>query len=185
MRIITLMLPIILIIFMMIDNSFLRTGSAQKLVYGASLMTESIEPIPLEDQEIVNDDSINNFAKDAVSAIFNFKPGQAEEHIDSPKIKSLFISDEYHEIFKQQFVSWSNVEFQINNISIKESIIRDSSLLRSPSLGDGSRLWVFEAKLPMLNRAVGGTSLRQLDISVYLVYLGHSGGLGIYGIGLQ
>lgn len=180
-----LILPILLVVFMIVDNTFLMTGTAEKRVLGVSLMTESIDPILLEDQEIVNEESINKFSKDAVSAIFNFNPGQAEAHIDDPKIKRLFISEEYHQLFKEQFIAWSNVEFQLNNISIKESITSSSQLYITPSLAGGSRLWKFEARLPMLDRAVGGTSLKELSVDVYLVYLGHRGGLGIYGIGLR
>lgn len=185
MRFITIFLPLLFAIFMIADRTFIRIETAEKSVISASLMTESIDNIMLEDQEIVNDDSIHLFAKNAISRIFNFNPGQASDHVNSEEIKRLFISDEYHQMFADQFISWSNFEFQLNNISIKESIIRNAELTRSPGLAGGSRLWQLDARLPVLNRAVGGTSLNELTVEVYLVYLGHRGGLGIYGIRLR
>lgn len=185
MRYIILSLPILLGIFFVVDRVYLRTQTAVKDVKAASLAKESILDISLEEQEIVNQESIHSFTKDALSAIFNYAPGQAEQHINSEQIKSLFITDKFHNMFADQFINWSNIEFQINSISIKESFVKNTYLTQSPSLIGGRRIWQFDATLPVLDRAVGGTSLKELNVSVYLVYLGHQGGLGIYGISLR
>lgn len=178
-------MPLLLSFFFIFDRVYVRVKTAEKEVKVASLAKETIYRIPLEDQEIVNQESIQNFTKDALSAIFNYAPGQAEQHINSEQIKSLFITEKFHKIFADQFINWSNVEFQINSISIKESFVKNTELTQSPPMIGGRRIWQFDATLPILDRAVGGTSLKELSVSVYLVYLGHQGGLGIYGISLR
>lgn len=185
MRYLLYFLPIFIAVFFIADRVYIRTMTAEKQVVAVSLSKESVYPLLLEDQEIVNDDSISAFAQSSLSTIFNFKPGQAEDHINSDAVKELFISEEYHNLFSKQFIEWSNMEFQINNISIKETIVKSSTLYRSPPLQGGARVWKFEARLPFLNRAVGGTNLEERTVDVYMVYLGHQGGLGIYGVGLR
>lgn len=185
MRYLMLSLPFVLGLFFIADRVFVRTITAEKSVMAVSLSKEDIYAIALEDQEIVNTESINVFAKNAMSFIFNFAPGQAKEHIDSETIKALFVSENFHNAFSKQFIAWANYEFQVNNISIKESFVKEQQLYQSPSMNGGARIWRFEARLPVLDRAVGGTSLKTLNVEVNLVYLGHQGGLGIYSIRLR
>ncbi len=167
-----------------IDVATFRPMSAEMEAYSVHAKSKKVTALPLESQELINEQSLNKFAKKALSTIFNYRPGQAEEHINSEEIKGLFIAEKFFKDFRSQFLQYSNGEFRVNNISIKESVAIDAKMVGTPRMGSGARVWQMSAVLPMLNRAVGENQLENLSVVVKLVYLGPEGGMGVYGIRL-
>lgn len=184
MRITAILVALFIFGVSFIDVATFRPMSAEMEAYSVHAKTKKVTALPLESQELINEQSLNKFAKKALSTIFNYRPGQAEVHIDSEEIKGLFISDKFFKEFRSQFLQYSNGEFRVNNISIKESVAIDAQMVGSPRIGGGSRVWRMSASLPMLNRAVGENELENLLVVVKLVYLGPEGGMGVYGIRL-
>jgi hypothetical protein len=168
------------------DRAYLRHLTAEKSAVSVSVKQGNVKGLVIETQEVVNEEGIMLFAKKAAAKLMNYRPGRVEEHMDSDEVKDLFISDEYHEFFRDQFVAWSLAEFRVNNVAIKDAFVRSPTLLTSPPAQDSSaRIFSMSAVIPMLDRGVGGTTLKELRISMDMVYLGAEGGMGIYGIKLE
>lgn len=184
MRLISLLVVLFVLAAGFFDVATFRPMGVNMEAYSVHVKTKKVTPLPLETQELINEQSLNKFAKKTLSTIFNYRPGQAEKHIDSEDIRSLFISDKFYKDFRSQFLQYSRGEFQINNISIKESVAINSKMIGTPRIGNGARVWKMSAVLPMLNRAVGENQLENLLVNVKLVYLGPEGGMGVYGIRL-
>lgn len=184
MRIVALLVALFIFSVSFVDVASFRPMTSEMEAYSVHVKTKKVASLPLESQELINDQSLNKFAKKALSTIFNYRPGQAESHIDSEEIKSLFISEKFFNEFRTQFLQYSNGEFRVNNISIKESVAIDAKMIGTPRIGNGARVWQMSAVLPMLNRAVGQNQLENLLVTVKLVYLGPEGGMGVYGIRL-
>lgn len=185
-RLIIFFSAITIILAQLADRVYLRTLTSKKEVEAVSVQHGTAKPMILETQEIVNGESMLTFSKDALVRIFNYRPGQAPVHISSPDIEKLFISDFYYEKFKSQFLSWSSHEFNVNNISIKEAVATDPRLIIAPRLGPTSaRIWAYSARLPTVDRGVGGSELSALKVQLKLVYLGPEGGMGIYSVTLS
>ena len=70
-----------------IDVATFRPMSAEMEAYSVHAKSKKVTALPLESQELINEQSLNKFAKKALSTIFNYRPGQAEEHINSEEIK--------------------------------------------------------------------------------------------------
>ena len=178
-------LALTILVSQLADRVYLRTLTAKKEVEAVSVRDGNIRQLQLETQEIVNGESMLLFSKDALVRTFNYRPGKALEHINSPEIRKLFISEEYYDKFKEKFLTWSFYEFNVNNISIKEAVATDSRLIMAPgSKVSSARVWIFNAKLPVIDRGVGGTALSSLTVQIKLVYLGPEGGMGIYAVKL-
>jgi hypothetical protein len=186
-RILMLIMVFAIVTFQVLDRSIIRTLTATKSVESVYVSEPKTKTMVIETQEIVNQESVLKFSKKAVVSIFNYRPGQALEHVSSEKIKSLFITEEYFDKFKKQFIAWSKHEFNVNNISIKEAVASNGELLMTPSpmSSGGVRLWQYKASLPTLDRGVGSSQLTPMFITVKLVYLGASGGIGIYSMTLN
>lgn len=184
MRIVALLVALFIFSVSFMDVASFRPMTSEMEAYSVHVKTKKVTSLPLESQELINDQSLNKFAKKSLSTIFNYRPGQAEQHIDSEEIKSLFISEKFFNEFREQFLQYSNGEFRVNNISIKESVAIDAKMIGTPRIGNGARVWQMSADLPMLNRAVGKNQLENLLVTVKLVYLGPEGGMGVYGIRL-
>jgi len=172
------------IILQLVEQPYVRPMTVVKDVASVSSKDATINLIQIETQEIINKSSVEIFVENAVVAIMNYRPGQVEDHVYSDEIKSLFISEEHHERFAEQFINWSLYEFNINNISIKESISINGRVLRSPSsaISGGARMWRYRSELPILDRGVGDNQLGRMYITVDMVYLGATGGMGIYAV---
>lgn len=182
-RIMMFMLLLLILAFQLVDNVYLRKMTAKKAAQAVSVKEGRIYPLVLETQEIVNSDSVSKYAKEAVVKIFNYRPGQSLSHIQSPDIKRMFINEDQYEKFKNLFVRWSLYEFSVNNISIKESIVKtDSIVMTPPASVDGARIWGYRATVPVVDRGVGGTVLDVMYLKIGLVYLGPEGGMGIYSV---
>lgn len=182
MRIVVFFMISIMALVMFLDESFVRRLTSEMVANSVNVKTKEISPLTIETQELVNDASINKYAIKALSLIFNFRPGQSNTHIEKQEIKDMFVSDEFYEKFAKQFVAWGEAEFFVNNISVKESVASDYSLVKGNNMGGGARVWVLRASLPMLNRAVGENELMILTVKARIVYLGPEGGLGLYGV---
>jgi len=168
------------------DRVWLRSLPSLKSVGAVDVRDGSVTALPLETQEIVNTDSVLSFSKDALVVLFNYRPGQAKEHVLSREVEKLFINKAAHDKFVKQFLAWSNHEFNVNNISIKESIVSQGSLLMTPSVAtSGARLWQYRATLPMVDRGVGKSLPSTLNVIVSMVYLGPEGGMGLYSVRLS
>ena len=177
----------LMITLQLLDQSIVRTLTAKKEVEAVYVSSNSVSPMVIETQEVVNNESIEKFAKDAVVTLFNYRPGQSQEHMEQEHIKDLFINEMHYERFVEQFVAWSMHEFSVNNISIKESVVSGGELIMPPSpmSSGGVRLWQYKASLPMLDRGVGDNALSSMKIVIRMVYLGSSGGIGIYSVNLS
>ncbi len=167
------------------DRAFIRTLTAKKSAVAVSVKTAETKPLSIETQEVVNTESVITFSEDALVRLFNYRPGKAREHMEQDDIRVLFINDESYEKFKKQFITWSNYEFNVNNISIKEAIVDRGYLVKSPSAPSGRRIWRYSGYLPVLDRGVGDTSLSLLKVKISMVYLGPEGGLGVFSIKLS
>lgn len=185
MKFMPLFLVLTLVAFQLVDSLTLRPITAEKRVISVDVRDGKISPMVLEQQDIVNEESITLFAREALVQIFNYRPGQAEEHVNSAAVRQLFINDESHKKFVDQFVSWSSHEFNVNNISIKEAVVTRGNLLMTPRASlSGARIWRYTASLPMVDRGVGKTMPSQLLVTMSMVYLGNEGGMGVYSIRL-
>lgn len=185
MKFVPLFLVVALITFQFADWLALRSMTSESRVVSVDVRDGQVRPMVLESQDIVNEESVMMFARESLVQIFNYRPGQADEHVNSPSVRQLFINDESHKKFVDQFLSWSNHEFNVNNISIKEAVVTRGNLLMTPraSLG-GARIWRYTASLPMVDRGVGKTIPSQLLVTMSMVYLGNEGGMGVYSIRL-
>lgn len=185
MRIFVFIAVTFMALIMFLDESLFRMMTAGVTANSVHVKTKVIEPLTIETQELVNDATINKHAVKALSIIFNFRPGQAQQHVERQEIRDMFISDAFYEKFAKQFVGWGEAEFFVNNISVKESVATDYNLIKGQNMGGGARVWVLSAQMPMLNRAVGQNELMLLRVKVHIVYLGPEGGIGLYGIDLS
>jgi hypothetical protein len=183
-RLIMLFSVILVVLLQFIDQAMVRPLTAQKSVNAVYISNGSITSLAVETQEVVNHVSVKMFAEDAVVTIFNYRPGLADDHINQDSIKDLFITKEHFDRFAVKFKVWSKYEFSVNNISIKEAISKQGRLTIAPSpqASGGSRIWRYKSNLPTLDRGVGDNVLSALIITVDMVYLGASGGMGIYRI---
>ena len=86
-----------------IDVATFRPMSAEMEAYSVHAKSKKVTALPLESQELINEQSLNKFAKKALSTIFNYRPGQAEEHINSEEIKGLFIAEKFFKDFRSTF----------------------------------------------------------------------------------
>jgi|AntDeeMinimDraft_5_1070356.scaffolds.fasta_scaffold12275_1 hypothetical protein len=167
------------------DEVYLRHASNERHVIALSVEDAKWRELVVDSQDIVHDSVIESLSKDAVVTIFNYHPGRAREHISSEKIKDLFLTDSHYEKFRSQFLTWSDHEFRVNNISIKETISPRGQLYRvGVAGGAGVQIWKYTGYMPMLDRGVGQTDVATMKFEVHLVYLGPKGGVGIYGIRL-
>jgi len=185
MKFVPLFLVVTLVAFQFADWLSFRPMTAEQRVVSVDVRDGQIKQMVLETQDIVNEESITMFAREALVQIFNYRPGQADEHVNSPSVRQLFINDESHQKFVDQFLSWSNHEFNVNNISIKEAVVTRGDLLMTPRASlSGARIWRYNASLPMVDRGVGKTMPSQLLVTMSMVYLGNEGGMGVYSIRL-
>lgn len=172
-----------MLLFQILDVVFIRTMTAQKAAQAVSVKEGRVFPLALDTQEIVNSDSVSKYAKEAVVKIFNYRPGQALSHIESKDIQRLFINEEQYDKFKTLFLRWSFHEFSVNNISIKESIVKSENIIMTPPVSvKGARLWSYNAVVPVIDRGVGGTVFDTMYLKIGFVYLGPEGGMGIYSV---
>jgi len=182
------MLSIILVLLLVqvADRVYFRDMTAVRAPIAVSVKEGSITPLVVETQEIVNTESVTLFAERASVIMFNYRPGDFYKHIEKQEIKDLFVSDYFYEKFRSQFEEWSNYEFNVNNISIKEVILTDSRMIKTPPASTrGARIWVFYGSLPTLDRGVGDSLVSNLKLKYSLVYLGPEGGMGIYNVSLS
>jgi hypothetical protein len=186
-RLLMLASLILIVILQYFDQAIFRSLTTLKIVEAVYVNDATIKNLVIETQEVINKESVHKFSEDAIVTIFNYRPGQADLHIANEDIKSLFITIERYEKFAEQFNTWSEYEFNVNNISIKETISSEGKLVRSPSpmASGGARLWRYRSKMPTLDRGVGGNVLSPLYVVVDMVYLGAKGGMGIYAIKLS
>jgi hypothetical protein len=175
----------VVVAFYSLDDMLFRSLTAVKDVQSLAVKDGSQRSMELESQEVVNNDSMESYAERAVVMILNYRPGKAVEHIEGEAIKSLFIAEEYYDAFKKPFLSWSDREFRVNNISIKEAIATNGKLYSVGGMQGGARVWRYDATVPILNRAVGGNAVERMRIELYLVYLGYKGGLGVFAVKLS
>lgn len=182
-RFLMFVLALSIFVFQVVDRVYLRTLTAKKAANAVSVKEGSVYDLPLETQEIVNPNSVSVYAKKSLVKIFNYRPGQAIQHLEREDIKSLFIDEAHFNRFKSQFVNWSNHEFSVNNISIKETVVSSEQQIMAPPLGvGGARIWSYKATMPIIDRGVGGTVFDTMYIRLGLVYLGPEGGMGIYSV---
>lgn len=167
------------------ESAYVRHISNEREVYALSVSSADWSTLSVDNQDVIHDTVIERLSQDAIVTIFNYHPGRGREHISSDKIKNLFVTEAHYERFRRQFLVWSDHEFRVNNISIKESISPRGQLYRvGVAGGGGSQLWRYVGYVPLLDRGVGSTTINTLRVEVHLVYLGPQGGMGIYGIGL-
>ena len=176
------LLVVSLLVIQLADRVYLRSLTAAKLPVAVSMKTDSIYPLSMETQEIVNEEGVSNFARRAISRILNYRPALAVDHIDSEEVRTLLIGDEHFERFRQQFLSWSHHEFNVNDIVMKESTSTNGVMTKSAKNIDGMRVWQYRAKVPILDRGYGGTDSDILNVTLKMVYLGPDGGMGIYSV---
>jgi len=168
------------------DSSIVRNLTSMRDMVMVDVKDGSLNWVVLETQEIVNNESIENFAVNAVLKIFNFRPGQTDLLVDDEEIKALFVNEMFYESFREQFLSWGNYEFRVNNVAKKETVATYGKMTKSPTSSEGgARLWRYTANMPVLDRGVGATQLTNLSVVIDIVYLGPSGGTGIYAVKLS
>lgn len=185
-RILMFFMLILLLLVQVADTVYLRDMTAKREPMAVSVKEGSISPLSIETQEIVNSESVTLFAERAAVILFNYRPGQFYSHVEQEAIKNLFVSEFFYEKFRTQFEQWSKYEFNVNNISIKEVILTNGSMIRTPpASARGARIWVFSGRLPTLDRGVGDSIVSNLKIKFSLVYLGPEGGMGIYKVELS
>jgi hypothetical protein len=185
-RIFMFLCVVSLLSLQVIDRAYIRGMTAIKKPIAVSAKEGRVFALFLETQEIVNAESMRFFAEDALVKIFNFRPGQDLAHVSSEEIRFLFINDKFYENFKSQFLAWSEYEFRVNNISIKEAIVSNGELLKTPPASSaGARIWRYRGVVPIMDRGVGGSSLSRLNVDLSLVYLGPEGGMGIFSVKLS
>lgn len=185
-RILMFFSVLILLSLQVVDRAYLRGMTSAKDPIAVSAKEGRVFSLPIETQEIVNSESVRFFAEDALVRMFNFRPGKDLEHVKDESIKDLFIQEEFYETFRTQFLAWSGYEFRVNNISIKEAIVTDGELLRTPAASSaGARIWRYRGVIPIMDRGVGGSKLSKLNVDLSLVYLGPEGGMGIFSVELS
>jgi hypothetical protein len=183
MRFILFFCVVFMAVILTANSVYIGTLMASKNARSISVVNGDILPLVIESQEIISQESVSLFAKKALVLMFNYRPGQAVQHIDSTEVKALFAKDEYYQLFREQFLAWSSYEFNVNNISIKDTIVVQGDLLISPPASlSGARVWKYSSTLPIVDRGVGGTGVSALKVHLSLVYYGLDGGMGIYAV---
>lgn len=182
-RIWMLVLVVAVIFLQVLDRAYVRTLTVKKEVFAISSAEGRIFPLKIEEQEIVNNDSILKYAQDSLVKILNFRPGKFAQHMEEENVQSLFVSKKHYDEFYEQMEVWANSEFRVNNISIKEAIVVNPRLLKTPStLGRSFRLFEVTATAPTYDRAVGDSQLGALSLKINMIYLGPESGMGLYRI---
>lgn len=182
-RILVLTTLLLIISSVLVERIYLRDATALQRVVAITVQDAGAKELPLETLEIVNDDSIELFAKDALIQLLNFRPGRVVEHVEQDVIKKLFINKESYNKVREQLITWSNYEFKVNNISIKEAVAEHGVLMStSANQVSGMKLWKYRATVLTLDRGVGKTIPTKVFIDLRMVYLGPQGGMGIYSI---
>lgn len=174
---------LLLFVITLIEAGYFRHVGNQRDVYGVFIEDASRKPLTVDTQDILNDESVRGLARRTVNILLNYRPGQASEHVEKDEFRTSFISSDRYEDFTERFLYWSTREFRNNNISIKESIVTNERLTPVPMSG-GMRMWGYEAKLPIVNRGVGGTGKSIMSIRMKIIYAGPDVGIGIYDIEL-
>jgi hypothetical protein len=172
-------------VFYVSDSYSLRHQTSEKEVVAAKISSASIDPLDVVSTEVLNDDSRMKFAVDALVMIFNYKPGDAEAHISTPKIKALFSNMGAYERFKESFIIWSYREINVNKISIKESLNVDAKMTQAIPINITDSIWLLKGEQLFLNRGLGDTLPERLMVDMILSYEGRSKGLGIYHLALK
>lgn len=147
--------------------------------------SKSVEPARVESKELLNATSIEYRSKKVLATAFNYRTARSESHLKDSGIEEEFVNSEFFQNFADQHKSWSDIEFKRNNISQKSSIVTNARLIRSQNLGENKRVWVYKAKLPVLNRAVKQNGRDVMEVTLRYVYLGLDGGSGVYQIQLK
>jgi hypothetical protein len=185
-RVWMLTLVVVVIMLQVFDRSYVRNLTAKKEVVAISSAEGRIYPLKVEEQEIVNNESVLNFAEKAAVKILNFRPGKLKQHFEDEGVRELFISKSHYDKFYAQMEVWANSEFSLNNISIKEAVVSDIRLVRSPyTPGRSFRLFEAKARVPTYDRAVGDSEIGTLEVDLKMIYLGPKSGMGLYRVNIR
>lgn len=172
-----------LIVMTIIEDGYFRHIGNKREVYGLFVEDASIAKLTVDTQDILNDESVRKLARRTANRLMNYRPGQASDHVSEPEFAKGFISENAYQDFSDRFLYWSDREFRVNNISIKESIVTNEKLLPVP-MTNGMRMWAYSASLPVVNRGVGGTGKTIMSIRMKILYAGPEVGIGLYDIQL-
>lgn len=164
------------------ESSYTRYLTAQVDVQAVSVKEEKVFPLVMETDSIVNDEAVSQFSERAVSLMFNARPAKFKEHVESPQLRNLFISEHFYEKWRSQFSPWLSNEFRVQQISIKEAIVLRSKLISSVSSQPGVRFWRYSAQIAVLNRGLGATELKAHRVELDLAYSASGGGMGVFGV---
>lgn len=182
-RLLVISLVILTFAGMSVERIYLQDATALQRVIAVTVKDAGMRELPLETLEVVNDKSVDAFAKDALVQLFNFRPGRIAEHMDQDALKKLFINKKAYAKFKEQMLQWADYEFKVNNISIKETVANDGMLISSvANQSEGMRLWRYRATVLTLDRGVGKSIPTKMFVELKMVYLGPQGGMGIYSV---
>ena len=171
--------------FYVSDSYSIRHLTSEKEVVSAQISSATIDSLDVVATEVLNDDSRMKFATSALVMVFNYKPGNAEEHINAPEVKALFSNVDAYERFKDSFITWSYRELNVNKISIKESLNVDAKMTQAIPINITDFIWLLKGEQLFLNRGLGDTLPERLFVDMILSYEGRSKGLGIYHLALR
>jgi len=182
-RLLVISLVVLTFAGMSVERIYLQDATALQRVIAVTVQDAGMRELPLETLEVVNDKSVDAFAKDALVQLFNFRPGRIAEHLEQDSLKKLFINKKTYTRFKEQMLKWADYEFKVNNISIKETVANDGMLISSPAnQAEGMKLWRYRDTVLMLDRGVGKSIPTKMSVELKMVYLGPQGGMGIYSV---